>query len=54
MAIVIKSAEMVSGGLAVEFSDGSVTFYKPESLFEHRDDEGNHPMIGESDEDWYA
>jgi len=54
MAIFVKSAERVSGGLAVEFSDGTVIFYTPESLFEHRGDVGNHPMVGESDEDWCA
>ena len=48
MAISIKSAERVSDGLAVEFSDGTVIFYRPEFLF----DVGNRLLTGESDEDW--
>jgi hypothetical protein len=52
MAISIKSAERVDGGLAIEFSDGTVIFYNSESLFERRGDVGNRLMEAESDEDW--
>jgi len=52
MAISIKSVERVIGGLAIEFSDETVVFYQPEFLFEHRNDSGNRPIIGESDEEW--
>jgi hypothetical protein len=54
MAILIRSAERVDGGLAVEFSDGETILYSSEFLYEHRERSGNSRLVSEPDEDWYG